>query len=114
MPYSFDMTALHPFTDVKVLKRYLRGLGPLREPEVRRAHDVRHLVVCADCEGLADDRHCVARAGKPYHGRCFLRRFGMRALQAVPRDARAGLQLSDIGIFVARVLIEGDAVAPLK
>ena len=108
------MTAAHAFADSRVLRRYLRGLGPLPDPEIRRAHDVRHLVVFADCRCLADDRHCVTRAGKPYHGRCFLRSFGMRALQALPPKARSGLQLSDIGVLVARVLIEGDAAAPLQ
>ncbi|MDA8347839.1 MAG: hypothetical protein M0038_03370 [Pseudomonadota bacterium] len=90
-------------------KHYLRALGPLPQPELRCAHDVRHLVVCVGCRCLADERHCVLRAGKPYHGRCFLRRFGMSALRAVPREARAGLQLSDIGMLAARVLIAGDA-----
>lgn len=92
-------------------KRYLRELGPLPQPEVRRAHDVRHLVVCVGCRCLADERHCVLQVGKPYHGRCFLRRFGMGALQAMPRQARAGLQLSDIGMLAARLLIAGDAAA---
>ena len=92
-------------------KRYLRELGPLPQPELRRAHDVRHLVVCVSCRCLADERHCVHRDGKPYHGRCFLQRFGMRALQALPRESRAGLQLSDIGMLAARVLIAGDAAA---
>ena len=92
-------------------KHYLRALGPLPQPELRHAHDVRHLVVCEGCRCLADERHCVRREGQPYHGRCFLRRFGMRALQAVPREARGGLQLSDIGMLAARVLIAGDAAA---
>lgn len=92
-------------------KRYLRELGPLPQPELRHVHDVRHLVVCGGCRRLADERHCVRRDGKSYHGRCFLRRFGMRALRALPRESRAGLQLSDIGILAARVLIAGDAAA---
>lgn len=92
-------------------KRYLRALPPPPQPELRRAHDVRHLVVCVSCRCLADVRHCVHHDGKPYHGRCFLRRFGMRALQALPRESRNGLQLSDIGILAARVLIAGDAAA---
>ncbi len=92
-------------------RRYLCGLGPLPEPEVRRALDVRHLVVCVGCQCLADERHCVLRAGKPYHGRCFLRRFGLRALQAMSPAARGGLQLADIGMLAARVLIAGDAAA---
>jgi hypothetical protein len=35
----------------------------------------------------------------------------MRALQAVPREERGGLQLSDIGLLAARALIAGDAQA---
>lgn len=92
-------------------RHYLRVLDPPPPPELRRAHDVRHLVICGGCRCLADERHCVRRDGKPYHGRCFQRRFGMRALQAVPREERGGLQLSDIGLLAARALIAGDARA---
>ena len=108
------MFATHPFADSRALRRHLRGLGALPDPEIRRAHDVRHLVVCAGCRCLADDRHCVTRAGKPYHGRCFLRRFGLRALTAMPREARAGLQLSDVGLRIARELIEADESSEQK
>ncbi len=97
--------------DESGIERYLSDLGPLPKPAIRRAHDVRHLVVCAHCRDLTDDRHCLHLFGKPYHGRCFLKQFGMRALLATPARERAGLQLGDIGLLAARALIEADEAA---
>ena len=108
------MSATHPFVDSRELRRYLRRLDPLPDPDIRRAHDIRHLVVCADCRFLADDRHCVTRAGKSYHGRCFIRLFGLNALLMTPSRERGGLQLSDVGLRIARVLIEADEPAKRK
>ncbi len=102
------MTLTHAFTDTMAVRQYLRELGPLPEPKIQRAHDVRHIVVCAHCRRLADNRHCVRRGSSPYHGRCFIRHFGMRALIAVPSLERAGLQLGDIGLLAARALLEAD------
>lgn len=90
-------------------KHYLRSLGPLPPPSLRRAHDVRYLVLCAQCGSPTDSRHAVPLDGQHYHGRCFIARFGLRALQALPRAACAGLQLADIGLPAARALLRSHA-----
>ena len=86
-------------------KRYPHSLGPLPPPSLRRAHDVRHLVLCAQCGRPADSRHAVPLDGQHYHGRCFIARFGLPALKALGPAAWAGLTLGDIGAAAFRHLL---------
>ena len=86
-------------------KRYLHSLGPLPEPMLRCAHDVRHLVCCVRCRQVADARHTVLHDGRHFHGRCFVARFGLPALKALGPAAWAGLTLGDIGAAAFRHLL---------
>lgn len=108
LPYSFLMLTSNLRLTETSVRRYLRSLAPLPEPTIHRAHDIRHLVGCARCRRLADERHCVRRDDKLYHGRCFIRLFGLSALLTMPSRERGGLQLSDVGLRIARALIETD------
>ena len=94
-----------PATVARSAKRYLRSLGPLPEPVVRRAHDVRHLVCCERCRQIADARHAVLHDGRHFHGRCFIARFGLPALKSLGPASWAGLTLGDTGAAAFRHLL---------
>ena len=99
-------------------KQVSRGarMGPLPSPSLRLAHDVRHLVVCAfaRCRHLGDEREMVATRATEfqsmssgeacYHGRCFVQKFGLGTLLALPRRQLAKLTLGDVGAHTMRAI----------
>jgi hypothetical protein len=87
-------------------------LPALPPPQLRTAHDVRHLAACGHCRRMGDQRRMVIAAGRTYHGRCFVRRFGVPALIALPPAQTDKLTLVDLGVEWMRQLL--DARAPTK
>lgn len=85
--------------------------GPLPDPALRTAHDVRHLVTCTNsrCNQLGDDRHMICVRSMDvrnyYHGRCFVKVFGLGALLNTPREQLETLTLGDVGPAIARAIL---------
>ncbi len=83
-------------------------LGPLPEPTLRTAHDVRHLGTCTACGTLLDDRKALTLPQGMYHGRCFIREHGLRALLALSGELTQHLTLGDLGVDHMRALVNRD------
>jgi hypothetical protein len=73
-----------------------------------KAHDVRHLCVCALCEGLADDRAAIPREPTPeyYHPACFVEKFGEARVLSLPPEDRKKFRICDVSAETMRKLIE--------
>jgi len=96
----------------------MKKLGPLPKPTMALAHDVRHLVVCAysRCRQLGDERVMVTvrstdfqskSSGEAcYHGRCYVRKFGLAALLKLPKRKTGRLMWSDVGIVTMKALLK--------
>lgn len=80
-------------------------MNDLPKPNLRTAHDVRHLCGCDVCRDIGDDRMMVDLDGKWFHGRCFIERFGFSFLAALPKSKTNRLTLGDIGSTMMRQLI---------
>lgn len=93
-------------------QRDMTRLAALPRPQLRTAHDVRHLVGCARCRRIGDRRQMVSVAGRDYHGRCFVRGFGLPALIALAPVETDKLTLGDLGRVWMRQLL--DARAPKR
>lgn len=87
-------------------------LPALPVPQLRTAHDVRHLTACARCQRVRDQRWMAFASGRTYYGRCIVRRFGLAALVALPAAQTDKLTLGDLGVEWMRQLL--DARAPTK
>lgn len=80
---------------------------PQLGPTLRTAHDVRHLVVCAGCNALDDDRHMVHDIdGTHWHGRCAIRKKGFDWLLKFRKSQLSKLTLGDLESTYARRLLD--------
>lgn len=87
---------------------------PYNNAVITTAHSVRTLRCCADCRGLGNVESMlrIPRRGRTakdiplLHGRCYIRRYGIRRFLALPQKLTNNLLLSDIGVKVARSLLE--------
>jgi len=75
---------------------------------VKKAHDVRTLRVCGRCEGLGNANKMIDLDGDWFHGRCFVERFGERALAALPKAKRDRLTLGDLGVYLMQILARAE------
>lgn len=84
------------------------GQVPVKDlVHVRKAHDVRTLRVCAVCSNLGNSHSMVDLDSEWYHGRCFVKRHGGKALGALPKSKTDRLTLGDLGVRLMRALING-------
>lgn len=89
-------------------------LGSLPAPQLQTAHDVRHLCGCANCGQLGMDTTMVDLDGEWFHGRCFVRKFGLRYLLALPRSKKLRLTLGDVGVKTMQALLDSVASQSTK
>lgn len=78
-----------------------------------RAHDVRHLRLCTVCDDLGDDRNMInpdpAHSTRWYHGRCFIKRCGLKQLLKLPAEQANRLTLGDVGVRTMKALIRASS-----
>jgi hypothetical protein len=67
-----------------------------------KAHDIRHLCVCAHCDGMADDRETV----RDLHPRCFYEMEGNAGVLALCSDDRDKFALGDIPVELMKRLLD--------
>lgn len=72
---------------------------------VKRAHDVRTLRVCAVCANLGNSTTMVDLYDEWFHGRCFVKRFGGKALGALPKAKTDRLTIGDLGVRLMKALL---------
>lgn len=72
-------------------------------PDLKTAHDVRHLDKCDVCSDLGDVRRMILAR---YHGRCYIRRFGLDDFLELPKEETDKVSLGDIGLNAMKALIE--------
>jgi hypothetical protein len=63
-----------------------------------RAHDVRHIEVCCECGGLADDRTSIppSKSRGWIHARCLYNRVGLSGVLKLPQMDQDRFCLSDM------------------
>lgn len=77
--------------------------------ELKRAHDVRHLRICAHCKGLGDRREMVTLFPVDkdwHHGRCYIAIHGLHWFLRLPTGILANVTLGDIGVEAMRALLQ--------
>lgn len=71
------------------------------------SHDVRHLVLCTGCGGLADDRSSVQPGfGQHWHPGCFVADFGEDAVFTLHYENRRKFRLCDVSPATMRRLVD--------
>jgi hypothetical protein len=71
-------------------------------------HDVRKLRGCEYCHKMGLSTNMVQPSkGVFYHGRCFERKFDVERLLELPRDQVSRLTLGDLGVTLARAVVDG-------
>lgn len=81
------------------------GQLPLADlPRVESAHDVRTLRGCKVCKGLGNTDSMIDLDAEWFHGRCFVARFGGKALSALPKSKTNRLTLGDLGVRLMKAL----------
>lgn len=74
-------------------------------PNVRKAHDVRHLSQCPGCGEIGDDRKMIqTNADEFMHGDCAFKALGENILQ-LSSDERKKFTLGDVGVPMMRRLM---------
>ncbi len=82
-------------------------------PDLRKAHDVRHLCVCKGCGELGDDRKLLRLdsyyhiEGYYLHGDCAFRVLGARILD-LPTSERNKFTLGEVGVEMMRRLMRSE------
>ena len=74
-----------------------------------KAHDVRHLRVCPDCNSLGDSRRGMLKLsdGKHYHDYCLVKRMTLGDLMRLPATERDKITLGAAGPDLMRDLMDG-------
>lgn len=72
---------------------------------VQKAHDVRTLRGCTVCSNLGNSDRMIDVDDEWYHGRCFVMRFGCKALLALPKAKTDRLTLGDLGVRLMKALL---------
>lgn len=73
---------------------------------IEKAHDVRTLRVCVQCEGIGNSNSMLHVENIWIHGRCFIKWRGLEAFVALPRSQTDKMRLDDIGVRAMRGLLQ--------
>lgn len=73
---------------------------------VTKAHDVRTLRPCTHCMEFGNADSMIEHGASWFHGRCFVAGAGMKAFLALPATQTGKLPLGDLGLDIARALLE--------
>ena len=77
-------------------------------PTLRTAHDVRKLRSCAYCGRLGSSETMLDTSAKQWwHGRCFVKKFGVELLMVQDVDAISRLTLGDLGVDLMKRIMDG-------
>lgn len=88
-----------------VEERLARGQEPLDTlARARTAHEVRTLRPCAVCQNIGNTHSMIDSNKEWFHGRCFVARFGGKALGALPESKTGRLTLGDLGVALMKAL----------
>lgn len=77
-------------------------------PDLTTAHDVRHLGKCFGCDDLGDKRRMIYG---DWHGRCYIKTYGLSDFLLLEDDETNKLSLGDIGMDAMKGLIDSRAKA---
>lgn len=84
------------------------GREPFHYVRIEKAHDVRSLRLCEYCQGLGHNHSMICtmrgRTAPHWHGRCYIKEFGMAPFLALPHAQTDKMTLGDI---------EGEAIHAL-
>jgi len=88
-----------------------KGLEPGQLPhdqliDLQRAHDVRSLKECHGCRQIGQAPAMLHVDVLWYHGRCYAEAYSEAALQSLPPRQLCRLQIGDVGLKLARRIIE--------
>lgn len=72
-------------------------------PHLETAHDVRFITKCDACPDLGDGRRMILAR---YHGRCFIKRFGLEDFLDLPDEETSKVSLGDIGTKAMKALVD--------
>jgi len=77
------------------------------------AHDIYETKICGRCNYPALRDAMVETVEGHYHGRCFIRSYGLDALLALPAEELNKLTISDVGVPVIRQIMARDTSKPV-
>lgn len=65
-------------------------------PEKLTAHAIRRLCQCGRCRGMGDGEQMIENETLKYHTTCYVKKFGLRAVLALPRADLGKLRIRDL------------------
>lgn len=71
---------------------------------LRTCHDIRRWTGCARCGVLGSKDSMIQTSNQFWHGRCFVKQFGMERLREMPATETNKLTLGDLGVRLMRAL----------
>ncbi len=72
------------------------------------ACDPREPKICCDCNQSGTGGSMIETSDAHYHGRCFIRSFGVEQLLAMPGAELRKLTIGDVGITVIRQIMAAE------
>jgi len=85
-----------------------KGQVAFPPPRMNTCHDIRKWTACSVCGAIGHRDNMVQSSPDVFwHGRCFVKRFGIERLLEMPRKETTKLSLGDLGLDLMRALVSG-------